>query len=120
MGKAKVKKPKPATAGEKMVLKYSAPFDFIVRGWNITIMGRRTSSPRAFARCVLTGEVFTATAEGHAADVLGVLAGFIDATKPELWRRATGERGTLAVCEDHAGRWWTVRPPSIAQDGVSP
>ena len=114
------RKTKPATAGEKMVLKYSAPFDFIVRGWNITIMGRRTSSPRAFARCVLTGEVFTATAEGHAADVLGVLAWFIDSTRPDLWRRATAERGTLAVCNDHAGRWWAVRPPTIAQDGVSP
>ena len=96
--------------------KAAAPLDFIVRGWDITILGRRTPSPRAVAVCRLTGATFAATAEGHAADVLGVLAGFIDATEPELWRRATGERGTLAVCEDHAGRWWAVRPPSIAQD----
>ncbi len=94
-----------------------APLDFIVRGWDLVIMGRRTPSPRAVAVCRLTGEHFTATAEGSAAEVLGVLAGFIDAGRPDLWRRATGERGTLAVCEDHAGRWWAMRPPTMPQDG---
>lgn len=97
--------------------KCAAPFIFAARGFDLLIMGRSTPAPRVVAQCRASGQRFTVERCGTVADLLAELAEFIASTSPEVWHRSGVPCGDLAVCEDHTGRRWAIRPPTIAQDG---